>query len=836
VSGATPPDRPQDRSSDREELRAEIDRLRLANQELLAEIEDVRSAPRALWWYSRRMWRAAWQRYYIARWHLLHTRDPKRGLRVREKYGPYVARMRHTPLADRRRILHVIGNFHTGGSARLIVDLVEHLGHRFEQKIVVRSLPPTPAYTNVDLIHLERLPSPRALTRILRTVRPELVHVHMLGHQHDDYGKRDWSWYHEAFRAIEAFGVPCIENINIPVEPYVSPSVRCYVHVSDDVKHRFGRLDAWNETIYPGSDLDFFARPDGVPIADDTIGMIYRLQPDKLDERSIEPFIQTVLRRPATRALIVGGGQYLDLYKRRVAEAGVADAFTFTGYVPYVELPSYLARMSVFVAPVHTESFGQVSPFAMGMSIPVVGYDVGALREITDAPELLAPAGDVSALSGIIAGLLDDRAERLRIGARNRERARSRFSVQAMVERYAALYDEILESPGSAAPARAPSSQAPRVTQRSTGSDAPLVSLVMAVRNGERFLRESIQSVLAQSFRGFELLIVDDASTDRTRAIIDSYHDRRIRVITNETQRGLSASLNRGIGAARGRYIARLDADDVAEPERLAAQVELLEQRPEIALAGSWYTIVDEQGREIARRAVPCDHHEIRWMLGFCNAFAHSAVMIRKSALDEVGLYDESLTYAMDYDLWLRIAARMRVANLGRYLVRWRANSASLTAALGDGTERVERTTMDLARRLGWPEHAREENTRRAELLSSIIAGSPADMSLQEAEWATGTLFALLDTYCREHPEAAEYQDALQENLRRHVARVCFWMGHRYPDKRGYAYALGALRLGVRVRRGALFTRDATTLMLKLLGGRLAVSVARSIVPRAAHG
>ena len=160
-------------------------------------------------------------------------------------------------------------------------------------------------------------------------------------------------------------------------------------------------------------------------------------------------------------------------------------------------------------------------------------------------------------------------------------------------------------------------------------------------------------------------------------------------------------------------------------------------------------------------------------MLGFCNAFAHSAVTIRRSALDEIGLYDESLVYAMDYDLWLRIAARARVANLDRFLVRWRTNPVSLTATLGDRTERIDRVAADLARRLGWAEHTRDENVRRADLLSSIVAGSPADMSIGDAEWAVDTLGTLLDVYGREHPEAAAAGDDLRKSVRRQVsARV----------------------------------------------------------------
>ena len=280
------------------ELRAEIDRLRRETQQLAAELERLSSPARLSRDYALKLWRAAWHRYYVARWHLLHVRDPKRGLKLREVYEPYRVRVHHDAVPGRPRVLHVIGNFFTGGSARLVVDLVERLGHRFDQQILVRSLPPRPAYVGIDLIHRERLTA-RAAASLLAQLGPDLVHVHMLGHQHDDYGKRDWRWYHAVIQAAEERGCPIVENLNIPVEPYVLDAVCCYVHVSDYVRERFGRLDAWNTTIYPGSDLTFFARRPEQPVADDCVGMVYRLQPDKLNEDAIEPFLRAVQSGPA---------------------------------------------------------------------------------------------------------------------------------------------------------------------------------------------------------------------------------------------------------------------------------------------------------------------------------------------------------------------------------------------------------------------------------------------------------------------------------------------------------------------------------------------------------
>lgn len=137
----------------------------------------------------------------------------------------------------------------------------------------------------------------------------------------------------------------------------------------------------------------------------------------------------------------------MELYRQAVAAAGLSDQFTFTGYVPYDELPDLYRKMSVFVAPVHRESFGQVTPFAMHMGIPVAGYRVGALPEIIADDSLLAAPADSSGLGDIIIDLLDDRERRLATGLKNHERAKALFSVDAMIDQYRAIYDELAHQP-----------------------------------------------------------------------------------------------------------------------------------------------------------------------------------------------------------------------------------------------------------------------------------------------------------------------------------------------------------------------------------------------------
>src|SRR5579864_8737730 len=129
----------------------------------------------------------------------------------------------------------------------------------------------------------------------------------------------------------------------------------------------------------------------------------------------------------------------------------------------------------------------------------------------------------------------------------------------------------------------------------------PKVSVLLAVHDGEPYVHEAVRGVLKQTFREFEFLVVDDASTDNTVAIVDSFADPRIRILRNEHNLGQVPSLNRGLLEARGEYVARIDADDVSLPRRLERQVALLDAQPEVALVGAWMSLVDDSGRPITR-------------------------------------------------------------------------------------------------------------------------------------------------------------------------------------------------------------------------------------------
>ena len=212
----------------------------------------------------------------------------------------------------------------------------------------------------------------------------------------------------------------------------------------------------------------------------------------------------------------------------------------------------------------------------------------------------------------------------------------------------------------------------------------PKVTVLMAVYNGEGYLRETIESILVQTFQDFEFLIINDGSIDSTREIICSYKDSRIKLVDNEQNIGLTKSLNKGWRLAKGELIARQDADDISEPERLARQVDFLEANSEVVLVGSWYKEIDSEGNFLRECSLPCDSTSIRWEILFYSPFVHSAVMFNKNTVSEqIGFYDEAFSYAQDYDLWWRITRNLKVANIDECLMRLRINPSSMTATYG---------------------------------------------------------------------------------------------------------------------------------------------------------
>jgi glycosyltransferase involved in cell wall biosynthesis len=207
----------------------------------------------------------------------------------------------------------------------------------------------------------------------------------------------------------------------------------------------------------------------------------------------------------------------------------------------------------------------------------------------------------------------------------------------------------------------------------------PKVTVLIAVYNGERFLREALDSVLAQTFTDFELLVVNDGSTDETATILESYSDGRIRIITNRRNIGVVGSLRRGLNYARGEYIARIDADDIALPERLEKQVEYLDLHPEVGMVSSRCLVIDGDGRLVSSSSAQTPE-EIYYLLAFHDPIYNPTVTFRKALVLSLGGYgDDSVNRVEDYDLWVRISRRAKIVELDEILAQYRIHSANLT-------------------------------------------------------------------------------------------------------------------------------------------------------------
>ena len=201
----------------------------------------------------------------------------------------------------------------------------------------------------------------------------------------------------------------------------------------------------------------------------------------------------------------------------------------------------------------------------------------------------------------------------------------------------------------------------------------------MSVFNGERYVGGAIESILKQTHRDFEFIVIDDGSKDRTLKILRSFSDPRLFIHVQKNE-GLTKSLNKAIAMARGEYLARQDADDFSCPDRLEKQVCYLDANPEIGLLGTHVTFIDEEGHEFYVWKMPTEHSEIRMtMIEDSNSFCHGAVLFRKECVATVGYYREAFQYTQDYDLWLRISDRYRVANLPEVLYRFRRSSGTIS-------------------------------------------------------------------------------------------------------------------------------------------------------------
>lgn len=270
-----------------------------------------------------------------------------------------------------------------------------------------------------------------------------------------------------------------------------------------------------------------------------------------------------------------------------------------------------------------------------------------------------------------------------------------------------------------------------------------MVSVILPVYNAEKYVGNAIQSILDQSYSNFELLVIEDGSTDRSLEKIRSFTDKRIRVIENVKNMDLVASLNKGIESSRGSYIARMDADDESMPDRFKKQVEYLESHPDIGVLGT-ATLTFGNSRSVITRYLPT-HDGLLTLLFFNSCMCHPSIMMRKSILEPDKIrYDEAYKNAEDYDMWTRLAAVTKLANLQEPLLKYRIHEAQLTrvqkAKVNSSATAIRKRQLKLL-------HI-EPTTREIELNDSI-AQSNAINGVAELSEMEQWLIRLVDSNLR---------------------------------------------------------------------------------------
>lgn len=206
---------------------------------------------------------------------------------------------------------------------------------------------------------------------------------------------------------------------------------------------------------------------------------------------------------------------------------------------------------------------------------------------------------------------------------------------------------------------------------------SPRLSVLLPVYNGEKFIAEAVRSVLAQTYCDFELVIIDDGSTDRTAEILQRFSDLRLRVLRFDENHGLVAALNHGLAASRSELLARMDADDICLPQRFERQINFLDAHPEVVLCGTW---TQQFGTETCVRRPPTESRAIHARLFFGWAIDHPSIMFRRALIERYGLrYDAQYRHVEDFDFFLRAADQGNLANLPEVLLRTRAHADEIS-------------------------------------------------------------------------------------------------------------------------------------------------------------
>ena len=353
----------------------------------------------------------------------------------------------------------------------------------------------------------------------------------------------------------------------------------------------------------------------------------------------------------------------------------------------------------------------------------------------------------------------------------------------------------------------------------------PVVSVILPAYNAAAYIRDAIDSVLTQTFIDFELLIVDDGSTDSTREITRSYDDPRIRLIASDRNVGLTASLNHALAQARGEFVARQDADDVSEPDRLDVQLTFLRHRPHIALVGSWFTVIDTHGHPVRRVTLPTGDLGLRWAMWFSCPFVHSAMMWRRLPVqNSVGGYDERFVYAQDYELWIRVVAHFRAATVPAYLLRYREHESSMTWTAGAHTREGHCLRVaGVARTLGWTGSSDEQERRFRTLCALVRTSQATAMTADEARSATADLLTLHDATCQPGRDSPATARQHQRRVRAGISSALIGLSSEAAARHEFVDSMRLLAMACGVHWPTLVRRNTARTAARLVRSAMTI-------------
>ncbi len=383
-----------------------------------------------------------------------------------------------------------------------------------------------------------------------------------------------------------------------------------------------------------------------------------------------------VLRRTAhVRLVIAGTGDLGSVLKNTDKNWS---KITLTGNLDKTTLYDFYQIADVGVVPSYIEQCSYTAIEMMHHALPLIVADVDGLAEIVPndcglkVPLMLDETKahiHQDQLADHILHLLEHPEIARQYARKAKQHALENLNAAKMATATAGVYEQLLGQDESL----------PIVA--SNHSRDVLVSVLLPCHNGEKHLNACIDSVLAQTHSHFELLVVNDGSTDSTGKIVEGYADKRVRLINHKQNQGIVNSLNRGIKEARGKYIARIDADDMMHPDRLHKQVQYLENEAnrDVAVVGSHHYVINSTGKIVSLKQYPITNQEINVVSMFQNPFSHPSVMMRATVAKQVE-YSNQYPHVEDYHLWLGILKKHKAANIPECLTYYRIHDGNLSA------------------------------------------------------------------------------------------------------------------------------------------------------------